>query len=229
MKQLIDSGEIGSLVSVNFTYSVPPFPLEEWKYKKDPAVNMCLEKLCHYIDLVRWWNPTRVNKYMAIRAKNVIPYYEIADNFHVTYSFENGVVSHLCFNMAAVHEGNYDLLSKEIDLFDQDKMGHKLNYVLIGTEGALECNIFQRQLRLFHHAGKSGFSHAEQLVLTESWDKKDDFAYFHNTRDQNMDIARRVALGEDPVIDLEDAAETMRLCLEFEETAEKNEWKVHSR
>lgn len=229
MKQLIDAGEIGKLVNIHFTYSMPPFPKEEWKYKKEQAVNMCLEKLCHYIDLVRWWNGSRVNRYIAVRAKNVIPYYEIADNFHVTYSFENGLVSNLYFNMTAAHEGNYDLLSKDVDLFDQDRMGHKLNFVLVGSEGTLECDLFQRQMRLFHHAGKPGFPHVEKLVLAESWELEDDFAYFHNTKGQNLDIAQRVASRERPAIDPEDAAETMRLCLEFEKAAEEDEWVVHSR
>ncbi|MDD3927954.1 MAG: Gfo/Idh/MocA family oxidoreductase [bacterium] len=225
MKELLEAGEIGKLINVHFTYSMPPFPRDEWKYKAS-AGNMCMEKLCHYIDLVRWWNGSRVNRFMAVRADNVVPYYEIADNFHVTYGFENGTVSHLYFNMAAAHEGNYDLLDRSVDLIDQDKMGLKHNYVLVGTEGAIESDLFQRELRLFHHAGKQGFKDAERLVLTETWNREDDSAYFHNTHAQNLDIARRVALGEEPAINPEDAAETMRLCLEFEEAAAAGTWNV---
>lgn len=230
MKELIDAGEIGDLANIHFTYSMPPFPRSEWKYKKEFSGSMCLEKLCHYIDLVRWWAGSRVNRFMAVRAANVIPFYEIADNIHVTYGFENGTVSHLYFNMAAAHEGNYDLLDKEADLFEQDRMGHKLNYVLVGTEGALESDLFQRQMRMFHHAGKPGYPHEEKLELVERWDKSEDNIYFHNTHEQNLDIVRRVAAGQCPAIDPEDAAETMRLCLEFEgAAADVNNWTIRYR
>lgn len=80
-----------------------------------------------------------------------------------------------------------------------------------------------------HHAGKPGFPDVEKIVQVEAWDRNDDFTMFHNTRDQNLDIARRVAMGEGPAIVPEDAAETMKLCLEFEEAAECGDWKVCSR
>jgi UDP-N-acetyl-2-amino-2-deoxyglucuronate dehydrogenase len=232
IKEFIDRGEIGQLVNVHFTYSNPPFPKDKatiWRVRKDISGSMCLEKLCHYIDLVRWWNGSRVNRYMAVKARNVIPYYEIADNFHVSYSFENGTISHLYFNATASHGGDYKLPEKDTDLFDQDRMGHKLNYVLVGTEGAIEADVFQRELRLFHHAGKPGFQYAEKIVYVENWTKEQDHEYFHNTRAQNLDIARRVAEGLGPAIEPWDAAETMRLCLEFEEAAERGGWEIVAR
>lgn len=67
------------------------------------------------------------------------------------------------------------------------------------------------------------------MVLVEKWDKYDDHIYFHNTTEQNLDIVKRVVCGEKPIIDIEDAVETMRLCLEFSEAAEKNDWKVYDR
>jgi predicted dehydrogenase len=232
IKEFIDNGEIGQLVNIHFTYSNPPKSNDAksaWRVSKEVAGSMCLEKLCHYIDIVRWWNGSRVNRYMAVRAKNVIPYYEIADNFHVTYGFENGTVSHLYFNSAAAHQGGYKLSEKDTDLFDQDRMGHKLNFVLVGTEGAIEADVFQRELRLLHHAGKPGFENGAKIVYTENWTKEQDHEYFHNTTEQNLDIARRVAEGLGPAIEPEDAAETMRLCLEFEKAAEEGGWEVHTR
>lgn len=244
-KKIIDSGEIGKLKNVHFTYSMPPFHEKKelsdgseeinWRVKKSTGANMCLEKLCHYIDLVRWWNEgSRVDKYVVTSAENVIPYFEIEDNVHVSYHFDNGCVSQLYFNMTAAPGSNNDLMGNE-DLFDQDKMGHKLNYVITGTEGAIEIDIFQRELRVYHHPGKKG-QVGESIVRKTSWTKDvgkddgyDERVYFHNTDEQNRDIVKRVLRGDKPSIMIEDAQESMRLCMEFTEAAENRKWQIIKR
>ena len=244
-KKVIASGEIGTPVNVHFTYSMPPFGetmteadgriVPNWHYKSGVAGGMCLEKLCHYIDLVRWWNEgARVDKYVATSADKVIPYFEVEDNVHISYHLDNGCTSQLYFVMTAAPGSNNDLLGHE-DLFDQDKQGHKLNYVITGTEGAIEIDIFQRQLRVYHHPGKKG-QKGENIVRTMDWTKEGDEGYdygeqryFHNTHEQYTDVVKRVINGEPPSIDIEDAQETMRLCLEFEEASKNRRWEVIER
>lgn len=244
VKDTIVSGEIGDVKNIHFTYSMPPYgehlelrngeKVPNWRIKKETGGSMYFEKLCHYIDLVRWWNEgSRVDKFMIGSAENVIPYFEIEDNAHVSYHFDNGCVSHLYFNMTAAPGHNNDLLGKD-DLFDQDKQGHKLNYVISGTEGAIEVDIFQRQVRVYHHPGKPG-QIGESIKRTLSWDKIDggnyakgetEHIYFHNTLEQNQDIVRRVLAGDKPSITIQDAQETMRLCLDFTEAAKNKAWEV---
>lgn len=226
-KKYIDSGEIGRLVNVHFTYSMPPYVKESWRIRKEFSGGMCLEKLCHYIDLVRWWNGSRVQEYIATSAPNVIPHFEIKDNIHVSYRFENGTVSQLFFIMTAAPGYNTNLLKEDEDLSDEDKMGYKLNYVITGTEGSIEIDVFQRELRLYHHPGKPGHK-AASVVLTSryKWDKSEDHLHFHDTLTQNRDILYRVAVGLPPSISLEDASETMRLCIEFENASLRQPWEV---
>ncbi len=244
-KKIIDSGEIGQLKNVHFTYSMPPYSENieltggevqpNWRVKRATGGSMYLEKLCHYIDLVRWWNAgSRVDKFVITSAENVIPYFEIEDNVHVSYHFDNGCVSQLYFNMAAAPGHNNDLMGKD-DLFDQDKQGHKLNYVICGTEGAIEIDIFQRQVRVYHHPGKKG-QIGESIVRTIEWsgdvgkgEGYDERVYFHNTDEQNRDIVRRVLNGEPPSISIEDAQETMRLCLDFTVAAKEQKWETVKR
>jgi hypothetical protein len=59
-------------------------------------------------------------------------------------------------------------------------------------------------------------------VQSETWDPEQDFAYFHNTHDQALDIVRRVAMGESPSIRPRDALETTRLCFAAEISAREN-------
>lgn len=123
--------------------------------------------------------------------------------------------------------GNWDLTA-------QDKYGHKLNYVLTGTEGALEMDVFQRQVRVYHYPGKLGVER-EYIDRVLEWGPDGDGnpnrknQYFHDNFTQNTDIVRRVLNGDKSAIDIEDAQETMRLCLEFTKATSEREWQVIDR
>ncbi|MDR1000714.1 MAG: Gfo/Idh/MocA family oxidoreductase [Clostridiales bacterium] len=229
-KEMIDKGKIGSPVNFHYTYSCSPYGEGNWRVHKANSGSVIHEKLCHYIDVVRWWNGSRVNKYVVTSAQNVIPYFEIEDNVHVSYAFENGAVSQLFFTMTAAPTGNSDMIHMSDDLFDQDKDGHKLNYVITGTKGAIEIDVFQRQLRAYRHAGDPALKgEAAEITQIIKWDKEQDHEYFHNTCAQNRDIIKRVANGEPPSILIEDAAETMRLCVEFSDAQLNRPWQVIKR
>lgn len=229
-KQIIDSGRIGTPVSYHYTYSCSPYDVSNWRVKRENSGSMYHEKLCHYIDLVRWWNGSRVSQYVVTSAPNVLPHFEIEDNVHVSYRFENGAVSHLFFLMTAAPTGNSDMLHMKTDLFDQDKDGHKLNYIITGTKGAIEIDVFQRQLRVYRHVGDpQQTATTEEVTEIYAWTSENDQDHFHNTQKQNLDILRRVACGEPPALSLEDAAETMRLCVEFSDAQLNHPWEVMKR
>lgn len=229
-KEAIDSGRIGTPVSYHYTYSCSPYEASNWRVKRENSGSMYHEKLCHYIDLVRWWNGSRVSEFIVTPAPNTIPYFEIEDNVHVSYRFENGAVSHLFFLMTAAPTGNSDMLQMKSDLSDQDKDGHKLNYIITGTKGAIEIDVFQRQMRVYRHAGDPAQTKtAEEITEVYAWDAGRDHEHFHNTQTQNLDILRRVACGEQPYLAPEDAAETMRLCVEFSAAHRNREWEVIKR
>ncbi|HHV96833.1 MAG TPA: hypothetical protein GXX37_10250 [Clostridiaceae bacterium] len=197
--------------------------------KKEYSGSMYLEKLCHYIDVVRWWNGSRVNRFIVTSVPNVIPYYEIEDNVHVTYSFENGAVSHLFF-LSTATAGLSNYLPHKCDLFEQDKLGYKLNYIITGTKGSIELDVFQREIRVYLHPGNSELKEKTAVMLKKyNWTAEEDNLHFHNSKEQNLDIVRRVALGEPPSLSLEDALETMLLCLQFSEAQEKTPWQIIKR
>lgn len=231
IKDLLDGGEIGKLRHINCQYILSPFgnTTDDERWKHDPKLSGGLfqEKLCHYIDLPRWWTGSRINSFFITKAENVIPYYGISDNFELTYKFEDGTVSHLTFIMGAAGGGKGDLIDT-YELSTQAEQGYRLYYQLVGSEGAIEANVFRRRLQVFHHPGKPGFGDKSQLMFEETWEQPDDNTQFHNTTDEKIDTVQRVAQDLPPIIDPHDAAETMRLCYEFEAAAVK-EWKVYNR
>lgn len=103
MKEIIDSGEIGRVRHIRFTYCLQPF--EEGSWRNDAGLSGCLyaEKLCHYVDLPRWWLGKRVVRFFSIKAPNVIPYCKIPDNALCAYEFEDGTLSQLSFMYGPAH------------------------------------------------------------------------------------------------------------------------------
>ena len=98
----------------------------------------------------------------------------------------------------------------------------------------MEIDVFQRELRVYHHPGKEGVA-CEKLVRKINWSDRlseegfSENIYFHNTTDQNKDIVRRVLNGDKPSISIEDAQETMKVCMEFSDSAKNKRWEMIKR
>ena len=90
--------------------------------------------------------------------------------------------------------------------------GHTLRFLVQGTRGAAETDVFARTLKRWE------FGDAPD---TFAWDKSKDHLWFHNTYDQTHDVVRRVVQGLPPATPAWDAYETMRLCFAAEESVER--------
>jgi len=90
-----------------------------------------------------------------------------------------------------------------------------LRYMVCGEKGAAETDVSREPSR----DGSSARTITGRRVngwQRETWSPEQDFAYFHNTHDQALDIVRRVVEGEPPRISPQDALETTRLCFAAE-------------
>ncbi|MFV0416923.1 MAG: Gfo/Idh/MocA family protein [Chthoniobacterales bacterium] len=220
-KHWIDEGRIGQIRNLHCNYITSSSWLRDsWRTRKQQGGSMFGEKLSHYVDLPRWWTGSEVTEVHATSAPNVIPFYEVRDNYHSTCTFENGTVSHLTFIMPFASTMKFtDPLIDRLD--EQKDLGYELRYLIVGTEGAIETNVFRRTLKhwVFKETEK-GFS--SDLVETHTWKAEQDQSYIHNTCDQTHDIIRRVRDGLPPSISPWDALETMKVCEAAELSAEQN-------
>ncbi len=124
------------------------------------------EKLSHYVDLTRWWIGDEVEEVYATCAPNVIPYYEVHDNFHCTYRFKNGAVSHLTFMMAPAATFKGDPLQNAVS--QQAGDGHALRYMIYGEKGAAETDVFPRTIKRWEF-GENDYGQTSEWVQTETW------------------------------------------------------------
>lgn len=219
IKHWIDNGLLGEVRNIHCNYTCCEYwGRDSWRVRSHLGGSMMGEKLSHYVDLPRWWTQSAVTEVHAMASRNVVPYYEIRDNYHASCKFAGGAVSHLTFMMPFASTAEGDPL---IDRLEQQKdEGHELRYLIMGTEGAAETNLFHRKIKRWaSRETKAGFSC--ELVETLTWDASEDHFYFHNTHDQSHDIVRRVKEGMPPSISPWDALETMELCAAIDRSVDE--------
>lgn len=218
IKDWVDQGLLGEVMNTHCIYICSEFHHKgSWRNQLATGGGMFGEKLSHYVDLPRWWIGSRVKEVFSACAPNVIPYYEVRDNYHTTYRFDNGAVSHLTFHMAVGETFGGDPLQDVMEQQNED--GHQLRYLVVGTKGAASTDVFARRIKRWAF-GDSPQNMTSKWVEDRTWDKSEDQTYYHNTHGQNLDIIRRVAAGLPPMTPARDAYDTMRLVDAAERSAD---------
>lgn len=218
VKEWIDAGLLGEVVNTHCLYGSSAYAKAEWRNTNQEGGNTFGERLSHYVDLTRWWVGEPVEEVYSASAPNVVPYTEVNDNYHTTYRFRGGAVSHLTYYMNYPSTFRGDPLADNItDLQLGD--GHELRYIVVGTEGAADADVFYRRIKRWRFSDTPERMESE-WVEDLTWPTAEDHFYYHNTMDQTLDVVRRVAQGLPPMTPARDALETMRLCFAAEESAE---------
>ncbi|MFW6060306.1 MAG: Gfo/Idh/MocA family protein [Phycisphaeraceae bacterium] len=221
VQEWIDQGLLGKVVNTHCLYTVCEYwGSDSWRVLREPSGGMFGEKLSHYVDLPRWWIGDRVTQVHSVCAPNIIPYFEVHDNYHTTYRFANGAASHLTFMMGPAATFRGDPLQNVVD--QQEGDGHVLRYRVVGTKGAAEASVFERSIKRWAFDVAPKHFDAE-LAEQVTWPAEEDHYYFHNTTDQAHDIVRRVAEGLPPKTSARDAYETMKLSFAAEYSADAQE------
>jgi len=217
VKDWVDRGLLGRVLNTHCFYCSSAWGRHDvWRASSKTSGGMFGEKLSHYVDLTRWWIGDAVEEVYATCAPNVISYYQVHDNYHCTYRFRNGAVSQLTFMMAPAATFKGDPLQNAVS--QQSGDGHALRYMIYGEKGAAETDVFPRTIKRWEF-GEDEYGQTSKWLQTETWNPDEDFAYFHNTHDQALDIVRRVVEGEPPKTSPRDAVETTRLCFAAELSA----------
>ena len=218
IKEWIDAGRLGQVVSTHCLYGSSAYAKGAWRNTIKEGGATFGERISHYVDVTRWWIGAPVKEVYSACAPNVVPYTEVRDNYHTTYRFMNGSVGHVSYfmNFPATFLGD-PLASNITDLQLGD--GHELRYLIVGTRGAAETDVFQRKIKRWE------FTDAPDRMLSKwtdtlTWKTEEDHFYYHNTTDQTRDIVRRVLAGKPPMTPARDAYETMQLCFAAEQSAD---------
>ncbi|MHC4884820.1 MAG: Gfo/Idh/MocA family protein, partial [Planctomycetota bacterium] len=148
VKEWIDAGLLGDVVNTHCLYCSSAYEKGQWRNTQQEGGSTFGERLSHYVDLTRWWIGSPVKEVFSACAPNVVPYTEVRDNYQTSYFFESGAVSHLSYFMNYPETFHGDPLADSIT--DQQLGdGHKLRYIVVGTKGAAETDVFYRRIKRF--------------------------------------------------------------------------------
>lgn len=219
VKDWIDTGLLGQVMNTQCTFVTSEYlGRNSWRADPDICGDMLGEKLSHYFDIPRWWLGGSVTEVYAVSAPNVVPYFKIPDNYHVIYRFADGSVSELTYFMGPAATIQKDpLLAAHGRPLAGD--GHELRYIVYGTRGAAQIEVYGRRITRWE-LGEDDAGMTGRIVEELSWEQPQDSTYYHNTRDETLDVVRRVVRGMPPSIDPRDALETTRLCFAARESAQ---------
>jgi len=218
VKQWIDEGLLGRVVNTHCFYTISEYwGSSSWRVGQEASGGMFAEKLSHYVDLPRWWIGGNVTQVHSVCSPNIIPYFEIRDNYHTTYRFDNGSTSHLTFMMGPPATFNGDPLFDALE--EQRHDGHNLRYLIVGTHGAAATSVFDRTLKRWAFDPQND-SFTSKIVEEHTWSRDEDHFYTHNTTDQTHDVITRVLEGSPPATSAHDAYETMKLTFAAEQSAD---------
>jgi predicted dehydrogenase len=219
IKDWIDRGLLGNVVSTHTLYSCSEFHGKgSWRNLKSTGGSMFGEKLSHYVDLPRWFTGSTVTEAYSACAPNVVPYFEVRDNYHTSYKFDSGAVGHIGFYMNFAETFDGDPLQ---DLLDQQKEdGHALRIIVVGDKGAAAVSVFHRWYKRWEY-GDSPKQMTSKLVEEGTWPTEDDHLWIHNTTDEVVDTVRRIRDKLPPMVPARDSLETTALCMAADISADE--------
>lgn len=218
VKDWIDRGLIGRPLNTHCDYHCCEFHMKDsWRSKHSGT--LIAEKLSHYLDLPRWWINDEVVEVVSMSAPNFVTYFRHHDNHQIMYKFENGAVSSLNFVMGVAESFDGDVLMDVLDRQAED--GHRLSYLIYGTKGAIETNVFRRRVRRWEFTDAPD-KLMSKIVETISFTKAEDSEWFHNTYGHNMKVAELAADRQPPLISAKDSFDTMKLVFAAEMSGRDN-------
>jgi len=209
VKELIASGEIGSLISAQVSHYRGHF-WPHWKGRRSDGGNMYLMEDCHAIDLFRWWSGDEVAAVHAIGSRrNIVGHYEYPDTQFSTFVFRNGFVGHItdCHARSAMPE--------EESRYLEPQFGHQYEYSIVGENGALHFLPLQGVCRIYRHEPQENGAVVQRLV--RSVDFPDYAEAIHNGDSQMSLFLEMVGGSRLPTILPHDALQTHRVCFAADE------------
>ncbi len=204
MKAIVASGLVGRPINMSLVQISGGAKKEH--YTKKRAGGIFYEKLCHQVDLFRFWfgEPRRV---MAVAGPNALKQVEIPDNVLACLVFPGGRTGKITyFATRGAHIGGAS---------DHGDRGHFYELTLTCTRGSLTYDEWAHDLSVvrFNHREDCKSELVERFSVKERYGEP---AYDLKTEDN--DFLSKIAAGKPPTFPAADALKTM----EWVELAERS-------
>lgn len=214
IKEIIDSGELGTVKGVEFTHHRGAWLNEGamlWRTKPEKSGGYFFMEPCHEVDYFRF-TMGEITHVQSFKFPNTMPQYgaNMPDNVCTHLFFENGahgiiLATHALSVFTAKHEEYAD-------------KGHDMNFVYYGDKGALRYNCITNDIlvvRQDEYPVGSGGSRVEFGRI----EKGSEEMSHHDITACRMQFIEACAKGTVPLQDAYDAWRSHRVCLAAEQSA----------
>ena len=204
--KILHSGEIGDLRSINMEYTVGPYlPTYGWRLDPSAAGGLFAEKLCHMLDLFRFWTKSEFAQVSVTPSPRAQDWYDprTTDNINADFLMKSGVTVHLlhCHCSSALPQNDRD---QETDWADY---GHRLAVTLNATRGALQLDIWKRALTVVKR--DAGDNMKPRIARRIDYRHLPFMSIHHDMSGMLKDFVRRVHTRAGPRLPVADSYRTM--------------------
>jgi len=218
VKEIIDSGEIGKPVGVEFVHHRGAWLARGnnvWRTDPNRSGGLYFMEVCHEIDVFRHWFG-EIAAAQSFSFPNVLPQYRdgMPDNVCTHLWFREGVRGVI-------------LTSHTSSVWQAEKTayrenGHDMVFIVTGTEGAIRIDCIDHTLLVCRYADFHPDAHRGLRVERDRLEDHRSMSateFHHDTRGNLDRFIRSMALDEPPHQDATDAWRTHVICLAAEESA----------
>ena len=224
--EILHSGEVGDLRSVNMEYTVGPYlPSYGWRLDPTASGGHFAEKLCHLLDLFRLWSRSEFRQIRITAQPCAEAWYDprSTDSLTADCVMESGVAVHLLHTQCSTALPQDDR-NQDTDWADY---GHRLAAMLNCTEGTLQIDIWKRSLTVVKRDPEDNMK--PRILRRIDFKHMPFMALHHDMSGMLKDFVRRVHEGAGPRLPLEDSYRTMLAVFEADRQLEKSSLEANAR
>ena len=224
--EILDSGEAGELRSIYAEYTVGPYPPSHgWRLDPDKAGGMFCEKLCHFIDLFRFWSHGEYAEIRVDAGPNGLDYYadNSTDNIVAQFVMDSGVFA----NLIHTHGSTALPAGRPTQQTDWTEYGHRLAVYLNTTVGCIRIDIWTQTITVIRRDPDDEM--APRIVRRVDFKHTDFMASHHDMIGMVKDFTRRVHEGSGPRLPLEDSYKTMLAVFECDRQLQESARRANAR
>jgi predicted dehydrogenase len=228
VKEILDSGEIGELLSISYLHHRSTW-MNDWYCTREFGGNsMGVIETCHYVDLMRFWSGQDVEWVFASSPKaNLRTEYEYPDTTYCQLGFQGGLIANIeeshalstdCFMETGKPYGTGD------GEWLEPVYGHRFEYSIVGSKGALCVRMIAKQISVLEkNTSRPGKRPQLSLKRVEDYTKLtfNELVHEHVLLDQLF--IKSVQNNEAPVFSPEDALKSHLAVFAIERSEESGE------
>lgn len=215
IKEIIESGEIGALLSMSFIHYRGGWKNDWYRRRESGGNSITIIETCHYIDLMRHWSGKDVEwAFASSPGANFRTDYEYPDTGFCQLGFQDGVLASIidsharsadCFlDSRPAADKSYGTMEGE---YMDPVYGHQFEYSITGTKGSLWVRMLNKQISVLEKKTSSTNKQRVEITLkrVEDYNKQSLHDLVHNTAQLDRRFIQSIRNGEPPVFSPADA------------------------